>query len=42
MDDPNRIARVIDPFGSLDSGRANEIVMGKEKLVKGNPFKRSM
>ena len=36
------IARVIDSFVELYSGRPNEIVMGKEKHVKGNPFKRSM
>ena len=36
------IAWVIVQFVALDSGRHNEIVIGKENCVKGNPFKRSM
>ena len=40
--DPNRIERETDPFVAFDSGRPNEIVMGKEKHVKGNQVKRSM
>ena len=40
--DPNMIARACDPFLALNSGRPNEIEMGKEKHVKGNPVKRSM
>ena len=35
-------ARETDSFIALDSGRPNEIVIGKEKHVKGNKFKRSM
>ena len=40
--DPDRIARETDSFVPLDSGRPKEIVMGKEKHVKGNPVKKSM
>ena len=40
--DPSRIARTTDSFIALDSGIPNEIVIGKEKHVKGNPVKRSM
>ena len=40
--DPGRIAKEFDSFVALDSGRLNEIVMGKEKHVKVNPVKRSM
>ena len=40
--DPTRIARGPDSFVGLDSGRPNEIVMGKGKHIKENPVKRSM
>ena len=35
--DSDRIAREDDSFVALDSGRPNEIVMGKEKTCKRKP-----
>ena len=40
--DPNKIARETNSFVALVSATPNEIVMGKEKHVKGNPMKRAM